>query len=286
MSIGKRINKYRKQMSLCQEALGDKLNVSRQAVYKWESDLSLPDSNNLIELSKIFGVSLSELIGEENSSNTIIVNEPLSKRSDLNRLFSKVMTVIIVLLMVAIGIQALSISKMRSQITYLNQLVIGMNMNNPGNYPVLPSQPDLFNHFSFDLVKVDYGQEQMTYKIDFSMKVEYKDALYTLNVNDTSYELVKDSKRGFTKEIVIPFVEKMDVSLFIDNHDELVTYPVYEGNPLRNIIFAYDTNWLRVNKGNLYFDLDIPVNVFAANHSFGVIFDEGSLDTLVDPKFT
>lgn len=64
MTIGQRINYYRKKFNLSQEALGEQLNVSRQAVYKWEADISLPDSNNLIELSRLFEISIGDLIGE------------------------------------------------------------------------------------------------------------------------------------------------------------------------------------------------------------------------------
>ena len=41
MTLGQRIQEYRKAAGLSQEALGEELGVSRQAVSKWESDLSL-----------------------------------------------------------------------------------------------------------------------------------------------------------------------------------------------------------------------------------------------------
>ena len=57
MTIGERIQKKRKEAGLSQEELGAKLNVSRQAVYKWENDQSLPEMNNLIAMAKILNVS-------------------------------------------------------------------------------------------------------------------------------------------------------------------------------------------------------------------------------------
>lgn len=71
MTIGKRISNYRKHLNLSQEELGDKLNVSRQAVYKWEADISVPDSNNLIELSRLFDISIGELIGEDRQLDSV-----------------------------------------------------------------------------------------------------------------------------------------------------------------------------------------------------------------------
>lgn len=61
MTIGQRISKLRKERGLTQEAVADKLQVSRQAVSKWEQDLTCPDSWNLIELAKLFDTSVEHL---------------------------------------------------------------------------------------------------------------------------------------------------------------------------------------------------------------------------------
>ena len=54
MTLGQRICQYRKQLNISQEELGDRLGVSRQAVSKWETDLSVPDMNNLLALAREF----------------------------------------------------------------------------------------------------------------------------------------------------------------------------------------------------------------------------------------
>ena len=61
MTLGQRICQYRKQLNISQEELGDRLGVSRQAVSKWETDLSVPDMNNLLALAREFGISVAEL---------------------------------------------------------------------------------------------------------------------------------------------------------------------------------------------------------------------------------
>ena len=58
MTLGQRICQYRKQLNISQEELGDRLGVSRQAVSKWETDLSVPDMNNLLALAREFGISV------------------------------------------------------------------------------------------------------------------------------------------------------------------------------------------------------------------------------------
>ena len=62
MTLGQRIQDHRTRLGLSQEGLGDKLGVSRQAVSKWEADGAVPDTNKLIALSKLFGISLNELL--------------------------------------------------------------------------------------------------------------------------------------------------------------------------------------------------------------------------------
>lgn len=57
-----RLYEYRKKMGISQEELAAKIGVSRQAVSKWERAEASPDTDNLIELAKIYGVTLDELL--------------------------------------------------------------------------------------------------------------------------------------------------------------------------------------------------------------------------------
>jgi len=65
MTIGERIADLRKKNGYSQEMLGEKLGVSRQAVSKWESDAALPEIDKLVELAKLFGVTVGFLLGVE-----------------------------------------------------------------------------------------------------------------------------------------------------------------------------------------------------------------------------
>ena len=61
-SIGKNIAEHRRNVGITQEQLADKLGISAQAVSKWENDLSEPDASTLLALSKIFGVTVDDLL--------------------------------------------------------------------------------------------------------------------------------------------------------------------------------------------------------------------------------
>ena len=65
LTTGQRIAQCRKQLSLSQEALGEKVGVSRQAISKWEADATLPDIDKLIALSRLFSVRVGWLLGVE-----------------------------------------------------------------------------------------------------------------------------------------------------------------------------------------------------------------------------
>lgn len=70
MTTGQRIVQKRKELGLSQEGLGELLGVSRQAIYKWESDITLPEIEKLVALSRIFSVPVGWLLGvEEEAEN-------------------------------------------------------------------------------------------------------------------------------------------------------------------------------------------------------------------------
>lgn len=61
MTLGNRISRLRREQKLSQEAIADALQVSRQAVSKWENDLSSPDTQNLIQLAQLLKVDVEYL---------------------------------------------------------------------------------------------------------------------------------------------------------------------------------------------------------------------------------
>ncbi len=58
-----RLLQYRKQAGYSQEELAEKIGVSRQAVSKWERSEASPDTDNLVVLAELYGVSLDEMLG-------------------------------------------------------------------------------------------------------------------------------------------------------------------------------------------------------------------------------
>lgn len=62
MTLSDRLQELRKTHHLSQEQLAEKLDVSRQAVSKWESAQANPDINNVMKLSRIYGISIDYIL--------------------------------------------------------------------------------------------------------------------------------------------------------------------------------------------------------------------------------
>lgn len=70
IEIANRLVNLRKSNGLSQEALAEKLGISRQAVSKWERAEASPDTDNLLLLAKLYKVSLDELLSSEKDPTT------------------------------------------------------------------------------------------------------------------------------------------------------------------------------------------------------------------------
>lgn len=89
MELGKQIRKYRKEQSLSQDELAEKVYVSRQTISNWENDKSYPDVNSLILLSDVFHTSIDNLIkGDVEVMKEQVKNEDRKGFEKISRIFS------------------------------------------------------------------------------------------------------------------------------------------------------------------------------------------------------
>ena len=86
-SLGKRLSDLRKEHGYTQNDIAEKLNISPQAVSKWENDQTSPDIDSLIKLANIYHVSVDELV--DNKKEETIVLEPNEKK-DINKMMLKI----------------------------------------------------------------------------------------------------------------------------------------------------------------------------------------------------
>lgn len=88
MDLGQRLKQFRTEKHLSQETVAFELNVSRQAVAKWENNASKPSTANLMAICDLYGISLDELISNKSDELSAEQTEP-------NK--SKVKTAIVIL---------------------------------------------------------------------------------------------------------------------------------------------------------------------------------------------
>lgn len=69
MTFGEKLQELRKQQGLSQEELAGRITVSRQSISKWELGTAVPDTENIVQLSKLFGVSTDYLLHDDYESD-------------------------------------------------------------------------------------------------------------------------------------------------------------------------------------------------------------------------
>ena len=89
--LGDNIRKYRKLNNMSQDELAEKLNVTRQSISLWENEQTQPSLENILALSKLFGVSTDELLvsdkAEPSVSNTAVAKTVDAPKNKTNKLF-------------------------------------------------------------------------------------------------------------------------------------------------------------------------------------------------------
>ena len=69
MKLHEKIHQLRKQAGMSQEEAANRLNISRQALSRWENGTAQPAANNIVEISKLFGVTTDYLLHDEYKSD-------------------------------------------------------------------------------------------------------------------------------------------------------------------------------------------------------------------------
>ena len=90
MTIGKRIAALRREKNLKQDDLAQMLEVSPQAVSKWENDQTCPDISLLPKLAKILGVSVDELLSGKQELQPVVTLVPEDQRKDIKDMMLRI----------------------------------------------------------------------------------------------------------------------------------------------------------------------------------------------------
>lgn len=202
MKLSEKIYEQRKRLNLSQEALSDKLEVSRQSVSKWESEQATPELEKLIQMANLFGISLDELITDKISEPKSSVQPDSKQESQIffqkepkkNRARFIIETVVIV----ALGFMAYSmyakINTLEQELGYLKQnyqSYIQLSESNLNNVLAMVQEKiisvsELLTDYSKEIESIDMKAKVITYRIRFMAKDE-------TNLNSIVFSALPDS---------------------------------------------------------------------------------------------
>ena len=179
MNLGNKITSLRKKNNLSQEELGELVGVTRQTISKWELEETTPDIRQAKELSKIFKVSLDELV--DNDINNILV-EKVSNTEKLAGLTIKILKVIGIFLITVfiLGIiifitTNFNLSRIRSK-KVVGSYELTCNLDKEEyvyeveyneNYQVINSGGDAFISNHIDIIKYEDANQVVAHIEDY-----------------------------------------------------------------------------------------------------------------------
>ncbi len=203
MTLGQRIQELRKQRGMSQESLGDALGVSRQAVSKWEGDNGISELDTLIAMSRLFEITVGQLLGveEPGEQKSEVANESDENREDqvetvLRRYVEQttkkddrswfarwgwvvsgaiVLTTVFIVMFAQLGSLRSTVRLLQSDLSNL-QVNVSNNQNNLTStirntiYDVLTEEAELLSTFEWDIVDFDLNAQTATLRLDATMK--------------------------------------------------------------------------------------------------------------------
>ena len=126
MSFGNNLVNLRKQKGWSQDELADNLNLSRQAISKWENDLSMPDVDNVKKISRVFSVGIDELLNNEVPKDKAVALD-IKKQDKKDKIINLIKTIILALVIIYfINV----IYKFASLLVIVNGVSAYQNLNN------------------------------------------------------------------------------------------------------------------------------------------------------------
>lgn len=256
MTLGQHIQELRKQRGMSQEALGEALGVSRQAVSKWEGDNGIPELDTLIAMSRLFEVTVGLLLGiEESIENKEAATDDVGEdkiesvlrryveqatKKDERSWFARwgwivatvsILTTAFIVMCVQIGSLRSTVRLLHSDLSNL-QVNVSNNQNNlPGQirntiYDVLAEEAELLSTFEWEIVDFDLNNQTVTLHLDATMK-EYSAGSKLQfcakwrKVDDTEGQTTGDWVSGpnFQSEITLPLNCNTVISIRVEDVD-------------------------------------------------------------------
>ena len=250
MKFNEKLIELRKKEGLSQEELGYKLNVTRQTVSKWELGQTTPEMEKLVEMSKIFNVSVDELVNEKevtSTEKTVIEDQEIeeggSKENKVKFIIIAILLVVLVCIVIKMVMGFSSLNKTTEKQGFFDkffstvdklssqqQNIIGDSEGNVQG--MMGNAEEIFNNVQ-GIMGNAFGQVNIT---RFNATLElYKGSQKGASVKRLFDEVITSNKKD-ERKITVNFIETetQDVEVIKNLKSNIVDFDNYE------ISFEYD----------------------------------------------
>lgn len=281
MTTGEKIAALRRDHKLSQEALGEKLGLSRQAVSKWEADQAVPTMDNLMELSRLFGVPVDTLLrpdapfpappAEENSTDAPAASETPHKGVSLSR--EKILAIGgAALLCVSLALNAVCLYQIAQLKGEVQALRVRAGNVNTVYYPGTDADTGDFAESSEHMTLDPENTEQLIVTFSAVPRVasDGETAKFLLRGGEQSWECEAegDAGGGYRGSLTIPMVDEYSVYLVLTDRN----------GGTRNLLIASESDI----ENRFSIDVHAYWSSGGPTFSFGKNTFTGTLSTYVD----
>ncbi|WP_418377055.1 helix-turn-helix domain-containing protein [Agathobaculum sp.] len=281
MTTGEKIAALRRDHKLSQEALGEKLGLSRQAVSKWEADQAVPTMDNLMELSRLFGVPVDTLLrpdapfpappADENSTDAPAAPETPHKGVSLSR--GKILAIGgAALLCVSLALNAVCLYQIAQLKGEVHALRVQAGNVNTVYYPGTGADTGDFADSSEHMTLDPENTEQLIVTFSAVPRVasDGETAKFLLRGGEQSWECEAegDAGGGYRGSLTIPMVDEYSVYLVLTD----------QNGGTRNLLIASESDI----ENRFSIDVQAYWTSGGPTFSFGKNTFTGTLSTYVD----
>lgn len=234
MKFNEKLIELRKKKGLSQEELGYKINVTRQTISKWELGQTSPEMDKLVELSKIFEISVDDLLNDSNlpinnttdnnnnnndttATNTVIEDQSINKKS------KKEKTIITIIIVALVAILLVIIIRLITGFSIFNKIVDGEN--------------GLFSNF-FDIFEKNSNQSTEQFN-DFLNQISDLKDKSDIDFSNSSFEKYQGTQYGSKLKLLIDEItqnnKKNDLKITV-KYNNIETQDTEEIKNLKNNI--------------------------------------------------
>ena len=249
MELYEKLYELRRASGMSQEELAEKLGVSRQAVSKWESGATQPELSKLIELSKLYSVSVDELLSlehakpEQDAAESPVQSNaekaPAEKLSfrDFCIQHKKIIggAAVALAALIAVGVHynnrintlSTQVNDLRSQLynvqNNLSNQIAGIS-NNVSD--ILERESSLLSQYSYEVKRIDLKKQECTLAFSLLPKTLDEETIVSIGLIDQGNSSPLDSYRqgysaGLTQDgfgylrgdVTLPLSDELDVNV-------------------------------------------------------------------------